>query len=55
MVRTTLVTMIGNFYLLSNFQLGIWPRSDKTGAGVIDVNPSLLSNYATENVDLYIK
>ena len=25
MVRTTLVTMIGNFYLLSNFQLGIWP------------------------------
>ena len=25
MVRTTLVTMIGNFYMFGNFQLGIWP------------------------------
>ena len=30
MVRTTLVTMIGNFYLLSNFQLGIWPQAHFT-------------------------
>ena len=26
MVRTTLVTMIGNFYMVGNFHLGIWPR-----------------------------
>ena len=28
---------------------------DKTGAGVIEVNPSLLGNHTTENIDLYIK
>ena len=25
MVRTTLVTVIGNFYMVGNFHLGIWP------------------------------
>ena len=30
-------------------------RLDNTGAGVIMVNPLLLSNHMTDNVDLYIK
>ena len=30
-------------------------RLDNTGAGVMEVNPSLLGNPMTENVDLYIK
>ena len=30
-------------------------RLDNTGAGVVEVNPSLLGNHTTENIDLYIK
>ena len=30
-------------------------RLDNTGAGVTEVNPSLLGNHTTENIDLYIK
>ena len=30
-------------------------RLDNPGAGVMEVNPSLLGNHMTENIDLYIK
>ena len=43
MVRTTLVTMIGNFYMVGNFHLGIWPG---TGSQVQPYfNPLLMKKY----------
>ena len=42
---------VNSFFLIYLYKL----RLDNTGAGVIEVNPLLLGNYKTDNVDLYIK
>ena len=36
----------------SDIDNSMWLRLDNTGAGVIEVNPLLLGNYKTDNVDL---
>ena len=49
--QIVLIELICNTYLIIKASL----RLDNTGAWVIEVYPSFLSNRMSENVDLYIK